>query len=89
MITMTEEAASLIVSLVNDTDLPNSAGLRLGTDPFRGSLAMSLSRIPNPDDIVVDHDGAQLFLSPTVADMLTNQTLRAQLMERPAFYLTS
>ena len=88
MITMTTEAATLITSLIHDSDLPDSAGLRLGTDPFLGSLAMSLSREPKSRDVVIDHDGAHLFLAPSVADTLNDQTLRAQLEDRPAFYLT-
>ena len=89
MITMTDEAASLIVDLVNKSDLPSSAGLRLSTDPFLGSLAMSLSPRAQIHDLVIDQDGALLFLDPPVADRLAEQTLRAQLLERPAFYLTS
>lgn len=89
MITMTTEAATLITSLVSDSDLPPSAGLRLGTDPFLGSLAMSLTPEPRPSDVVIDRDGALLFLAPTVAARLTDQTLRAQLEDRPAFYLTT
>ena len=89
MITMTDEAATLIATLVNDSDLPASSGLRLGTNPFIGSLTMSLSPRPNTSDIVIDHYGALLFLAPTVADKLTDQTLSAQVQDRPAFYLTS
>jgi hypothetical protein len=89
MITMTNEAASLITTLVSDSDLPDSAGLRLGTDPFSGSLAMSLSRRPKASDVVVGHNGALLFLASTVADRLADQTLRAQLEDRPAFFLTA
>lgn len=89
MITMTSEAASLITALVSDSDLPDSAGLRLGTDPVLGSLAMNLTREPKASDVVVGHNGALLFLASTVADRLDGQTLRAQLQERPAFFLTA
>lgn len=88
MITMTAEAATLIAALVSDSDLPTSAGLRLGTDPLLGSLAMSLSEEPGSSDVVLDQDGAMLFLAPDVAHRLTDQTLSAQLVDRPAFYLT-
>lgn len=89
MITLTDEAASLIADLVSDSDQPDSAGLRLGADPILGSLAMSLSPEPQVDDVVVGHNGALLFLASTVADRLAGQTLQAQVEDRPAFFLTS
>ncbi len=89
MITMTDDAATLISTLVNDSDLPDSAGLRLGADPILGSLAMNLSRTPMTNDVVVGHNGALLFLARSVAERLGDQTLRAQLEHRPAFFLTA
>ena len=89
MITMSHDAATLIRTLVSDSDLPATGGLRLGADPFLGSLAMSLSTEASTSDVVVDQDGALLFLAPIVAARLTDQTLRAQLEDRPAFYLTT
>lgn len=56
----------LISSLLADTDLLETAGLRLGTDPEKGSLAMSLAPHPRERDVVVAHDGASLFLSPAL-----------------------
>lgn len=89
MITMTREAATLITTLVGDSELPASAGLRVDTDPRRGSLAMSLRPRPRRNDVVVDHEGALLFVAPALADKLADQTLQAQLQDRPAFYLTT
>lgn len=89
MITVTDEAATLIISLVNDSHLPPSGGLRLGTDPFFGFLAMSLRPKPETDDVIVQHQGALLFLAPAVAATLTEQILQAQLQDRPAFYLST
>jgi iron-sulfur cluster assembly protein len=89
MISMTSEAATLISALLGDSDLPDSAGLRLSTDPTVGSLAMSLIPQPNSSDTVVDCEGALLFVAPTVAYRLGDQILTAQLHDRPAFYLIS
>ncbi len=88
MMKMTDEAASLIVSLLTETALPSSAGLRLRTDPHRGSLDMSLSAQPRKQDLVVDHGGALLFVTPAVAERLADTTLHAQIDDRPAFFLT-
>ena len=87
MLTLSHEAAALIRSLVDDADLPDSAGLRVSTDPERQSLAMSLAARPEDRDVVVSRAGAALFVCPTAADRLRGRTLDAQLEDRPAFWV--
>lgn len=87
MLNISDEAAVLIRTSLGATDLPAGAGLRLGTDDKTGSLAMSLAPLPRERDVVVAHNGASLFLSPVAAERVADQTLSAQITERPAFYV--
>ena len=87
MVELSADAAELIRTLVADTDLPQSAGLRMGTDDQTQALAMNLEPEPHEADVVVEHDGASLFISPGAASRLDDQTLHAQLDPRPAFYV--
>lgn len=87
MVNISNDAAGLIKSLVTHSDLPASAGLRLGTDDDTHALAMHLESGPRQDDVVVKHDGAALYVSPLAGARLADQTLQAQFEPRPAFFL--
>jgi Fe-S cluster assembly iron-binding protein IscA len=87
MIKLSDEAAGLIRTLVADSVLPDSAGLRLGTDEDTHSLAMGLAAAPQADDLVLEHQGASLFVSPVAASRVEDQTLQAQGEPRPAFFV--
>ena len=87
MVDLSDEAARLIRSLVADSALPDSAGLRLGTDDDKHSLAMGLEAAPHADDLVLEREGASLFVSRLAASRVEDQTLHAQLKPRPAFYV--
>lgn len=88
MITVSDEAATLIRTLVEAATLPDTAGLRLGTDDKMHSLDMHLEANPRPGDEVLEHDGVALFVSPLASARLNEQTLDAQVEGRPAFFLT-
>jgi len=87
MVNISNDAAGLIRSLVSDSDLPESAGLRLGTDDATHALAMNLEAAPREDDVVVEHEGAALYLSPRAAPRVKDHTLHAQLEPRLAFFV--
>ena len=87
MVNLSDDAAGLIRSLVADSHLPDSAGLRLGTDDDTHSLAMQLAEAPLADDLVLEHEGASLFVSPRAAQRTDDQTLHAQQEPRPAFFI--
>lgn len=88
MLTVTDEAATLIRRLLARSALPDTAGLRLATDPQRHCLAMSLVPRPGNRDVVVAAGGTWLSVAPDAALRLSQRTLQAQLADRPAFYLT-
>lgn len=87
MVNISDDAAGLIRALVADSDLPASAGLRLGTDDGTHALAMRLAAEPREDDLVLEHQGASLFVSPNAAPRLAEQTLQAQREPRAAFFV--
>ena len=87
MVNLSDEAAGLIRTLVADSYLPDSAGLRLGTDDDKHSLSMKLEAAPKAHDLVVEHQGASLFVSPLAASRIEDKTLHAQVAPRPAFFV--
>lgn len=87
MLHLSDEAAVLIRHLLADADLPDTAGLKVGTDPDSHCLAISLAPAPDAQDVVVAHEGASLFVTPDAMPRVHDQTLHAQLEERPAFFM--
>ncbi len=87
MIEITDEAAQLIHALVADSDLPDTAGLRLGTDDQTHSLVMDLAAEPHDGDVLVARDGASLFVSPIADARSAGQSLCAQIEGRSAFFV--
>lgn len=87
MVNLSHEAAELIEILVAESDLSESAGLRLGTDDDSHALSMNLEASPREDDVVLRREGAAVWISPVAAARLQDQTLQAQLAPRPAFFL--
>ena len=89
MVDLSNEAARLIRTLLADSDHADSAGLRLSTSNDTHSLAMQLEAAPHADDLVLEHEGASLFVSPLAASRVEDQTLHAQVEPRPAFFVTA
>jgi iron-sulfur cluster assembly protein len=88
MLTITEEAATLISTLTQDAELRQHAGLRLVVNPTFQSLSMDLAETPGAGDTVVAGYGARVFLSASAAYRLGDGTLRAEITEqRSSFFL--
>lgn len=87
MVELSPEAAVLIRRLVADRRLPDSAGLRLCTGEGSRSLSLALAAGPDRHDLVLTRHGASLFVSPTAVQRVGQQTLRAQVEGRPAFFV--
>jgi Fe-S cluster assembly iron-binding protein IscA len=86
MLTITEDAATLVRTLTNDAELSEQAGLRIVVDPVNHSLSMRLAGTPGPTDAVVDGHGARVFLSPSAAHRLDERTLGAEITEQRALF---
>jgi Fe-S cluster assembly iron-binding protein IscA len=88
MLTITEDAATLVRSLTKDADGSRQAGLRIIVDPVHHSLSMGIADSPASADSVVVGYGARLFLSPLAAARLNSRTLRAEVSRaRSVFFL--
>ncbi len=88
MLTVTEDAATLIRSLIPQADRDGGTGLRIVVDPDHHSLSMSLVDKPSSTDDIVHSDVARVFLSPTASRRLEKRTLRAATSAtRSSFFL--
>ncbi len=78
MLVLTESATTVIRSLVDRPELPDTAGVRIAsTHDGPGPLAVAPAGAPDAGDQVVEEQGARVFLEPTAAAMLEDQVLDA------------
>ena len=86
---VTESAAALIRNLVEDSDLPGRAGLRIARRNDLDALAMELTPEPRDEDtVLVVAEESAVFLDPSAATRVRGQTLDAEIREEfRSFYL--
>ena len=79
MLTITSDAADALRAVLGAKE----GGVRIstGTHSSNGSgpdLTLEVVPSPEPDDEILDAEGAQLFLDPTAADALDGKVLDAE-----------
>lgn len=77
MLTLTDNAVTVIRDLTAQPEVPDGAGLRIATDPSAGALTLALAAQPAQNDRVLDESGARLFLDPEAAQLLDDKALDA------------
>jgi iron-sulfur cluster assembly protein len=77
MLTVTDNAAAEIRSLISRPEVPDGGGMRIASDPAAGALTLSLAPEPAADDAVLDAAGARVFLDTAAASMLDDKALDA------------
>ncbi len=77
MLTLTDNAVTVIRNLTDQEDVPDGSGLRIATDPGAGALTLALAEAPLDGDEVVDRSGARLFLDAEAAVLLDDKALDA------------
>ena len=79
MLTLTSGAVQVIRSVTADPELPPQTGIRIESG-VNGSEALRLSVAPAPEagDQVVEEEGARVYLESTVATLLDDKLLDAQ-----------
>lgn len=88
MLSLTEEAARKITELLDATDLPAEAGLRLAQREDHAALEMGLVACAEPEDVTVSSGAAVVFLDAVAADRVQDQVLDAKTTETTsAFFL--
>lgn len=90
MLAISDDAARLVATLMNDADLPEEAGLRIVVHPRHNSLSMALATEPEPADVIVASQGARVFMTASASRRLQRRTLKAELTDsRSLFFLDS
>jgi Fe-S cluster assembly iron-binding protein IscA len=95
MLQMTDRAADLLRNLRNEAQLPESAGVRIYSEPAattgEPTLSIGFTPDPMPADQVSDHAGLRLFVAPEIAEPLSGAVMdvvaddgESQLIFRPA-----
>jgi iron-sulfur cluster assembly protein len=81
MLTLTENASTLIKTLAEQRAVTDDAGLRISANDHGAELNLDLAPTPEASDQIVESDGARVFLEEDVAIALADKTLDAQLDE--------
>jgi iron-sulfur cluster assembly protein len=85
MLTLTENASTIVKTLVDQTEAGDDAGLRFSQeDPAAGALVVTTAEQPLAGDAVVESEGAKVFLDETAAVALGDQVLDANVDEAGA-----
>lgn len=81
MLTLTENASTLIKNLAEQTAVAENAGLRISTAQDTEQLSVDLTPSPEESDQVVESAGARVFLEENAAVALDDKILDAQMDE--------
>jgi len=80
VLTLTENASTVVKTIVDQSVDAQQAGLRISQDaPDSPALHVIATEAPLPGDQVLEEDGARVFLEETAAETLENKVLDAQL----------
>ena len=77
MLTVTENAATVIKGLLTSTDEPERAGLRIGAKGDDDHLAVEIAPEPEAGDAVIEDNGARVFLDEIATPQLSARELDA------------
>jgi len=81
MLTLTENATIAVKSLTEQLS-PGTGGLRISeaVAPEAG-YALNLANSPEPDDTIIESDGARVFVDPATSVVLENRVLDARVTD--------
>jgi iron-sulfur cluster assembly protein len=75
VLTLAPSAVEAVDTLLHSQEVPDDAGLRIGTDGE--SLTLGIAPEPAPGDQVIEEGGARVFVDSEAAPMLDNAQLEA------------
>ena len=79
MLTLTENASTVVKTIVEQSETAQQAGLRISQDAVDSpALHVIATEAPQPGDQVLEEDGARVFLEETAAETLDDKVLDAQ-----------
>jgi len=80
VLTLTENASTVVKTIVDQSSSADQAGLRISQDAVDSpALHVIATERPLPGDQVLEEDGARVFLEETAAETLEDKVLDAQL----------
>lgn len=78
MLTLTENASTIVRDITAQQGMPETAGLRItAEDSAQPSFAVTAADQPQPGDQVVEQDGATIYLDEPSAVQLEDKVLDA------------
>lgn len=80
MLTLTENACTIVKQFTDHPDVPEQAGLRITSTPD-DELSVAAAEAPSEGDQVVEQDGAKVYLDAAAAEQLSDMVLDAGLDE--------
>jgi iron-sulfur cluster assembly protein len=79
VLTLTENASTVVKTIVEQTETDQQAGLRISQDAVDSpALHVIATEAPQPGDQVLEEDGARVFLEETAAETLDDKVLDAR-----------
>ena len=76
MLTLTENASTIVKDIASRTGVVEGAGLRISTDPALDTVfSVTAAEHPEPGDQVVEQHGATVYLEPRAAEELNDKVL--------------
>jgi iron-sulfur cluster assembly protein len=84
VLTLTETAAEVVRTLVEQSEAPDSGGLRIAaSDGEAEGVELELSLVVEPEalDETVEQEGATVYLDPGAAELLDDKLLDAQVAD--------
>ncbi|HEY2555716.1 MAG TPA: Fe-S cluster assembly protein HesB [Diaminobutyricibacter sp.] len=83
MLTLTENANEIVKTLAAQVPGSEDTGLRISsTNAENTAFSVGVAEAPEPLDLVVESEGARVFLEPAAAVALDDKVLDATLDER-------
>ncbi|UMG92481.1 Fe-S cluster assembly protein HesB [Nocardioides sp. TF02-7] len=80
MLTLTDNACTIVKQFTDHPDVPAEAGLRISSTPD-AQLSVAAAEAPADGDQVVEQDGAKVYLDADAAEQLSDMVLDAGLDE--------
>ncbi|WP_405218725.1 Fe-S cluster assembly protein HesB [Agrococcus sp. Ld7] len=77
MLTLTENAQTVITGIVDGAEAPQTGGIRISQDLEGSGLNVAVANQPEAEDQVVESAGAKVFLDPQAAVALDDKVLDA------------
>lgn len=77
MLTLTENAQTIITGIVDGAQVAQTGGIRIAQDAEGAGLSVAVAALPEAEDQVVEAAGAKVFLDPSAAIALDDKVLDA------------